>query len=152
MGLFSFLKGAGEKLFGKNTEAPTPEAAEPLRAQALIDHIQKLGLSFNSLSVKTQGDTVTLTGEVDTQAEAEKIALAVGNVEGVGVVDNQMVVATPEPESRTYTVQSGDSLSKIAKEMYGDMMQYNVIFEANKPMLSDPDLIYPGQVLRIPNL
>jgi nucleoid-associated protein YgaU len=154
MGLFSFLKGAGEKLFGKNTEVKPEEApaVEPLRAQALIDHIQKLGLPFESLSVKTQGDTVILTGAVAAQSDAEKIALAVGNVEGVGVVDNQMVVAVPEPESRTYTVQSGDSLSKIAKEMYGDMMKYPVIFEANKPMLADPDLIYPGQVLRIPNL
>jgi nucleoid-associated protein YgaU len=151
MGLFSFLKGAGEKLFGKNTETATPEA-EPLRAQALIDHVQKLGLPFNSLSVKTQADTVILTGEVDAQGDAEKIALAVGNVEGVSVVDNQMVVANPEPESRTYTVQPGDSLSKIAKEMYGDMMQYPAIFEANKPMLASEDLIYPGQVLRIPNL
>jgi nucleoid-associated protein YgaU len=151
MGLFSFLKGAGQKLFGKAEEA-APEVAEPLKAQALIDHVQKLGLHFNSLNIKTQGDTVFISGEVAAQADAEKIALAVGNVEGVSVVDNNMTVANPEPESRTYTVQSGDSLSKISKEMYGDMMKYEVIFEANKPMLTDMDLIYPGQVLRIPNL
>jgi nucleoid-associated protein YgaU len=154
MGLFSFLKGAGQKLFGNKTEV-TPEeapAVEPVRAQALIDHVKSLGLPFVSLNVKTAGDTVILGGEVNNQADAEKIALAVGNVEGVSVVDNQMVVANPEPESRTYTVQAGDSLSKISKEMYGDMMKYEVIFEANKPMLTDMDLIYPGQVLRIPNL
>jgi nucleoid-associated protein YgaU len=151
MGLFSFLKGAGQKLFGKAEEA-APEVAEPLKAQALIDHVQKLGLPFVSLNIKTQGDTVFLGGEVSAQADAEKIALAVGNVEGVAVVDNNMIVAVPEPESRTYTVKSGDSLSKISKEMYGDMMKYEVIFEANKPMLTDMDLIYPGQVLRIPNL
>ena len=46
--------------------------------------------------------------------------------------------------------QTGDTLSKIAKEMYGDANKYPVIFEANKPMLKDPDKIYPGQVLRIP--
>ena len=45
---------------------------------------------------------------------------------------------------------SGDSLSKIAKEHYGNAMKYPVIFEANKPMLEHPDKIYPGQVLRIP--
>lgn len=151
MGLFSFLKGAGQKLFGKAEAAPETEK-EPLKAQALIDHIKSLGLPFVSLNVKTQGDTVMLGGEVATQADAEKIALAVGNVEGVAVVDNNMTVAVPEPESRTYTVKAGDSLSKIAKEMYGDMMKYEVIFEANKPMLTDMDLIYPGQVLRIPNL
>jgi nucleoid-associated protein YgaU len=63
-----------------------------------------------------------------------------------------MVVATPAPEARYHTVEKGDSLSKIAKEMYGDPMKYPAIFEANKPMLKDPDLIYPGQVLRIPEL
>jgi len=59
-------------------------------------------------------------------------------------------VETPEPEAKFYTVVSGDSLSKIAKEYYGNAMKYPVIFEANKPMLSHPDKIYPGQVLRIP--
>ena len=54
------------------------------------------------------------------------------------------------PESQMYTVKSGDSLSKIASEVYGDANKYMQIFEANKPMLSDPDKIYPGQVLRIP--
>ncbi len=151
MGLFSFLKGAGQKLFG-HAEVAAPEAVEPLKAQALIDQVKSLGLPFISLNIKTQGDAVTLGGEVANQADAEKIALAVGNVEGVATVDNNMVVANPEPESRTYTVVAGDSLSKIAKVMYGDMMKYEVIFEANKPMLTDMDLIYPGQVLRIPNL
>ena len=53
-------------------------------------------------------------------------------------------------EAQFHTVVSGDSLSKIAKHFYGDPMKYPVIFEANKPMLADPDKIYPGQVLRIP--
>ena len=75
-----------------------------------------------------------------------------GNIEGVAVVDNQMVAATPKDESQYHTVQSGDSLSKIAQQYYGDMMKYPSIFEANKHMLSDPDKIYPGQVLRIPKL
>jgi nucleoid-associated protein YgaU len=73
-------------------------------------------------------------------------------VEGVGAVDNQMVVSVPAPEARYHTVEKGDSLSKIAKAMYGDAMKYPVIFDANKPMLKDADLIYPGQVLRIPEL
>ena len=74
-----------------------------------------------------------------------------GNVQYVAHVVDHIAVSAPEPESRMYTVKSGDTLSKIAKEMYGDANQYNKIFEANKPLLSDPNKIYPGQVLRIPN-
>lgn len=155
MGLLSFFKGVGEKIFHKDAVAPEPaqaETVEPVRAQALLDHVKQLGLAYNSLTVKTKGDTVTITGSVKSQEDAEKIALAVGNVEGVSAVDNQLSVDQPAPEGKYYTVKSGDSLSKIAKEVYGDPMKYGVIFEANKPMLKDPDLIYPDQVLRIPQL
>ncbi|MCP9756351.1 peptidoglycan-binding protein LysM [Lacihabitans sp. CCS-44] len=151
MGLMSFFKGVGEKLFGKS-EAEVAEKTPELKASALLAHVQGLGLAFNALTVKINGDTVTISGEVDTQEDSEKIALAVGNVEGVSAVDNQMEVSTPAPEARYHTVEKGDSLSKIAKVMYGDAMKYPAIFEANKPMLKDPDLIYPGQVLRIPEL
>lgn len=61
-----------------------------------------------------------------------------------------MAVAQSDAESRFYTVKKGDTLSAISKEMYGNANLYNKIFEANKPMLSSPDKIYPGQVLRIP--
>lgn len=151
MGLLSFLKGVGEKVFKKEEATPTPEV-EPLRASALLAHVKALGLTYNNLSVKTSGDTVTLEGEVNDQEDSEKIALAVGNVEGVQVVDNLLTVATPAPEATYHTVEKGDTLSKIAKAVYGDAMKYPVIFEANKPMLSHPDKIYPGQVLRIPAL
>ncbi len=155
MGLLSFFKGVGEKIFHTDQVAPAPaqaETVEPVRAQALLDHVKQLGLAYNSLTVKTKGDTVTLTGSVKSQEDSEKISLAVGNVEGVTAVDNQLSVDVPTPEGKYYTVKSGDSLSKIAKEVYGDAMKYGVIFEANKPMLKDPDLIYPDQVLRIPQL
>ncbi|WP_338875632.1 peptidoglycan-binding protein LysM [Spirosoma sp. SC4-14] len=157
MGLLSFFKGVGEKIFHKDQTTPPAdpvqaEKVEPVRAQALLDHVKELGLAYNSLTVKTKGDTVTLTGSVKSQEDSEKIALAVGNVEGVSAVDNQLTVDEPTQEGQFYTVKSGDSLSKIAKEVYGDPMKYGVIFEANKPMLKDPDLIYPDQVLRIPKL
>ncbi|AUD02671.1 peptidoglycan-binding protein LysM [Spirosoma pollinicola] len=153
MGLLSFFKGVGEKIFHKDEVAPAQaDAVEPVRAQALLDHVKQLGLAYNSLTVKTKGDTVTITGSVKSQEDSEKIALAVGNVEGVSAVDNQLVVDEPAPEGKYYTVKSGDSLSKISKEVYGDPMKYGIIFEANKPMLKDPDLIYPDQVLRIPQL
>ena len=151
MGLMSFFKGVGEKLFGKS-ETENTEKAPELKASALLAHVQGLGLPFKALTVKVDGDTATVSGEVEHQEDAEKIALAVGNVEGVGAVDNQMVVSTPAPEARYHTVEKGDTLSKIAKTMYGDAMKYPAIFEANKPMLKDPNLIYPGQVLRIPEL
>lgn len=157
MGLISFMKGVGDKLFGNKADedkakTAAPAEAEPLRASALLQKVKSLGLPYKSLTIRTNGDTVTLQGEVEKQEDAEKIALTVGNVEGVGVVDNQMVASTPKDESQYHTVQSGDSLSKIAQQYYGDMMKYPSIFEANKPMLSDPDKIYPGQVLRIPKL
>lgn len=151
MGLMSFFKGVGEKIFGGDEAVPVAEK-EGLKASALLAHVQGLGLAFNSLTVKTSADTVTIIGEVATQADSEKIALAVGNVEGVHQVDNQLVVANPEPEAQYHTVVEGDWLSKIAKTYYGDATKYEAIFEANKPMLSHPDKIYPGQVLRIPAL
>lgn len=153
MGLFSFIKGAGKKLFGKKEEEAPVEEKATLKASALLAHVQALGLPFNTLKVAVREDeTVVVTGEVDQQADSEKIVLALGNVEGVESVDNQMTVAVPAPEARYHTVVEGDWLSKIAKEYYGDAMKYEIIFEANKPMLKDPDEIYPGQVLRIPNL
>lgn len=124
-----------------------------MKASALIAHVQELGLAFKTLKVAVKEDeTVVVSGEVEEQADAEKIVLALGNVDGVESVDNQMTVAIETPEARFHTVVEGDWLSKIAKEYYGDAMKYEAIFEANKPMLSDPDEIYPGQVLRIPNL
>jgi nucleoid-associated protein YgaU len=153
MGLFSFIKDAGKKLFGKKEEEAPAEEKAQLKASVLLAHVQELGLAFKSLKVSLTADnTVVLDGEVENQEDAEKIVLAVGNVDGVESVDNNMIVATPAEEARYHTVVKGDWLSKIAKEYYGDANKYNVIFEANKPMLKDPDEIYPGQVLRIPNL
>lgn len=152
MGLFSFIKEAGAKIFGKKeAEAPVEEKAQ-LKASALLNHVKELGLSYQTIVIKLKGDDVILEGKVDKQEDAEKIVLAVGNVEGVDTVDNQMEVVEPKPEAQYHTVVKGEWLSKIAKKYYGDANKYNVIFEANKPMLKDPDLIYPGQVLRIPNL
>lgn len=58
---------------------------------------------------------------------------------------------TPEPAEQTYTVASGDSLSKIAKKFYGDPSQWRRIFEANRDLIKNPDLIHPGQTLKIPS-
>ncbi|MFP9098113.1 peptidoglycan-binding protein LysM [Flavobacterium sp. RHBU_24] len=148
MATLTFNKDAGTQLFGKiNAAAPD---SENLKASELLKFVKGLGLTYKNIKLSTSGQNVTLEGEVEHQADAEKIALAVGNVGGVQSVNNQMRVTASEPESQFYTVVSGDSLSKIAGKYYGDVQKYNVIFEANKPMLSDPDKIYPGQLLRIP--
>jgi nucleoid-associated protein YgaU len=153
MGLISFIKGAGEKIFGKSEERKEQEKADLITA-----HIKKFGFDTSDIQVKVDDDKVTLMGSVDTIDNKNKIVVAAGNVEGIAsvedwlVVKNPPVITPPPPEKQFYTVKKGDYLSKIAKEVYGNANKYNVIFEANKPMLKDPNLIYPGQVLVIPPL
>jgi len=145
MSLFSFVKEAGEKLIDLLT--PGNANAE----EQLKQHVQKVGLGNPNISATVEGDKVVLTGEVASQEEKEKIILAAGNIEGVASVDDQITVTGPVAQAaRFVTVKKGDTLSAIAKAEYGDANQYPKIFEANKPMLSHPDKIYPGQVLRIP--
>ena len=155
MGLFSFLKKAGAKIFdkkAKKTETVSTAELEKAKIESLRGIVGDLGIEVRDLDIAMLEDTVIVTGEVDAQADREKIILSLGNVEGVAQVDDRITVVTPEPEADFYEVQSGDSLSKIAKKYYGNAMKYPVIFEANKPMLSDPNKIYPGQVLRIPSI
>jgi nucleoid-associated protein YgaU len=169
MGLIDFAKSVGRKLGLGDDEpakghatapaAPAPGGPSPQqvkdvmdrrRASALVKLVTDMGFHVDELGVRVDGDKVTVTGNVDTQANREKIVLLVGNVEGVGSVDDQLKVANPEPEATFYEVKSGDTLSKIAKHFYGDANKYHQIFEANRPMLKDADEIYPGQRLRIP--
>ena len=119
---------------------------------AIESYVNTQGLSVTGLTVTFDGSTgvATVFGVAADQASKEKILLCCGNVTGVSQVNDMMSVDQSEPEASFYTVVSGDNLSKIAKAHYGDANQYMVIFEANKPMLTHPDKIYPGQVLRIP--
>ena len=164
MGMMSFLKEAGEKLFGKGeakvaqeaaAKAPSPETVAALNAtagKAIADYVATQGLAVDGLDIAFDGatSTVTASGVVGDQATKEKVLLCCGNVAGVAAVNDMLTVAASEPEAQWHTVVSGDNLSKIAKKFYGDANKYPVIFEANKPMLSHPDKIYPGQMLRIP--
>lgn len=150
MGLFSFIKSAGSKIFNKKESAPQL-SEEQAKIKALHDSVASLGIPVSGLEIEL-AEQVIVSGSTGTNADREKIILALGNVEGVGAVADNIHVANPEPESVFHEVKKGDSLSKIAKEVYGDAMKYNAIFEANKPMLSHPDKIYPGQILRIPAL
>jgi len=167
MGLMDFVKDAGEKLFGRGkaqaamTEAKADpndqakvDAANSAAGDAISDYIKSQNLGATGLTVTYDGatSTVSVFGVAPDQATKEKIALCCGNVAGVAKVNNMMSVDQSAPEATYYTVVSGDTLSKISKTNYGDANKYMVIFEANKPMLSDPNKIYPGQVLRIPPL
>jgi nucleoid-associated protein YgaU len=163
MGLFTFIQEAGEKLFGiGEAKASTPTAAAPapervaelnkVAGDAIAVYIQKMNLPVSGLAVAFDGATaaVTVSGTVPDQATKEKVVLCCGNVQHVSKVNDMLTVETPQPESQMHVVDKGDNLSKISAKYYGTPNKYMVIFEANKPMLSHPDKIYPGQALRIP--
>ncbi len=167
MSLLSFIKDAGEKLFhsGANAggaatapaaqaaaAAPDVDALNKTAGDAILKYIGTQNLPTDGLQLTYDGAsaTVTVSGEVPDQATHEKIILCCGNVHSVEHVDDHITVTEPADEARYYTVKSGDTLSKISKEMYGDANRYNEIFEANTPMLKSADKIYPGQMLRVP--
>ena len=137
MGLFDFIKDAGKKMDDHFD---------------LAKEVYETGIEVEDLDIKHDQGIVKVHGKVKNQEDREKVVLALGNVEGVEKVDDFLFVENPQPEGQFHTVVSGDTLGKIAKTYYGNAMKYMAIFEANKPMLKNPDLIYPGQVLRIPKL
>ena len=91
-----------------------------------------------------------VSGKAASQEEKEKVILAVGNVAGVAKVEEAIETPEPAKEPVFHTVVKGDNLWKISEKTLGSGARYKEIFEANRPMLKDPDKIYPGQVLRIP--
>lgn len=163
MGIVSFFKEAGQKLFGSKPEVaaavaePSNEekaaAANEAASSAIKDYIRTQDLPADDLTITFSGadQVVTVAGLVATQEIREKIIVCCGNVHGVAGVADEMQCDEPDaPACQYHMVVSGDNLSKIAKQHYGDANKYPVIFEANKPMLSHPDKIYPGQNLIIP--
>ncbi|MCC8193141.1 MAG: peptidoglycan-binding protein LysM [Deltaproteobacteria bacterium] len=148
MGIFSFLESVGKKLTG-NDHAP--------KSADLKKELDSYNLGTDKVDVNADGGKVSLKGQVKDQETLEKITLAVGNAHGVSQVNTDGVTledAGREKEAVFYTVKPGDTLWKIAETQYGKGQgaKNTVIFEANKPMLTSPDKIYPGQVLRIPPL
>lgn len=142
-GLVKFVKAAGRSigniLKGKDAD------------EKLKEEVNKWGLDSSGMDINVDEDgKVSVTGKAVSQEMKEKIILALGNVEGVDGVWDNASVDSENGRSQFHTVVSGDTLSAISKTYYGSYKHYPVIFEANKPMLSDPDKIYPGQVLRIP--
>lgn len=137
MGLFDFVKDVGKKL-----DTQMDVAGE----------LNKSGIEIQDLIVDLNNGIASISGTVNSKADKEKAILILGNIAGVEKVEDSLEIGSSDKDSNFYTVKSGDSLSKIAEEFYGNAMKYLVIFEANKPMLKDPNKIYPGQVLRIPDL
>jgi nucleoid-associated protein YgaU len=170
MGIFDFVKDVGSSIFGDDEEEQkkadaaaaaaaaqaaseeearrlAEEAKNAVIAEKLASLVTGLGLKIDELTVSFSGETAAVSGVTRSQSEREKVVLAIGNSQGVARVDDRI-----EVRPVFHVVQKGDTLSKIAEAQYGDPMKYPVIFEANKPMLKDPDEIYPGQSLRIPDL
>lgn len=147
MGVFDFVKGAGDKLIDLSPGMKI--------GQVIAERIRKYRLGKDDLKVEHDGDKVVVSGSAASQAEREKIVLAAGNVAGVSQVEDKLTLpkaaaADGDAPAQFYTVVKGDTLSRIAKQFYGSAQKYNRIFEANRPLLQHPDRIYPGQVLRIP--
>ena len=150
MGLLDFIRDAGRDLFG---------GKQGNEAQQIKSEIEKdLGNNIRNLGVMFNDGQVTLQGEASSQAAKEKATLIAGNVRGVAAVNDDALRVAGQPaaqeagayQPRYYTIQSGDTLSGIAKEHYGDANRWNALFEANREVIKDPDKIYPGQRIRIP--
>ena len=141
MGLFDFASNIGNKIFGNDDEAD----------EKITENVAAGNLGIENLKVDYKEGCVTLSGECDDPEAIEKAVLMVGNMEGVNKVINNTNQQELETEQiQYYEIKSGDTLSKIAKEFYGDAMVYTRIFEANREVIKDPDLIFVGQKIRIP--
>jgi len=144
MGVMNFLKDVGASIFGiKGDEAKD--------IKNMLE--RELGSRIKHLQVEFQNGQVRLFGTCDSQATKEKAILLAGNIKGVEKVNGESLTAPPPEEIiEYYKIQTGDTLSKIAKQFYGDAGKYPIIFEANKEVIKDPNLIYPGQMIRLPKM
>jgi nucleoid-associated protein YgaU len=142
MGLFDFASNLGKKLFGSNEDP----------AEKIQSHIESDNPGIDGLTVTVEDGVATLTGSAKNQAAYEKAILMAGNVQGIKEVkaDALQLEDTTTSEVGYYTIQAGDSLWAIAQKHLGNGNHYTKIFEANKEVIKDPDMIYPGQKIRIP--
>ena len=157
MGIFSFIKSAGEAYLKKSTltarKKQRSKEMQNQRQEGILEGmLYSAGLKINQLEVELEGQTVKVYGETKSAADREKAILILGNVDGIENVEDRISLLGEEAHTEFYKVQKGDSLSKIAKKFYGDPLKYNILFEANKEVIKDPNLIYPGQVIRLPAL
>lgn len=172
MAFWDFVKDSGKSVFGSAEvaePAKAPEQSETDRKVAALEaELKALGLTAKDVRLTLRGDTVKVESKGADRETMEKLILAVGNIKGIARVEADLPAASAQaavpaaeqaaaaPVSASadapvfHTVQKGESLSTIAQQYLGKASRYPEIFEANRPMLSDPDKIYPGQTLRIP--
>ena len=140
-----------ERAAARRSAENAEKRAEARKSTELEKYVREMGLEVAGLDIRFDDGTAYIDGEAADAATKERVILAVGNTAGVDKVDEELTVAQDDAsDSEMYVVKSGDTLWAIATATYGDGNRYPEIFEANKPMLTDPDLIFPGQVLRIP--
>ena len=176
MSILSFVKGAGERILSnakaavqmhpgreepeagaasaRSPTSPSSSSGTDPAGEAIINYIRAQNLEVDDLQVRfdAPASTVVVSGTAKDQETKEKVVLCCGNIEGVEKVDDHLQVKQAAPEANYHAVVQGETLSAIAKKYYGNANKYLTIFEANKPMLKDPNRIYPGQLLRIPQL
>jgi nucleoid-associated protein YgaU len=119
--------------------------------QPVLDLGEKLHVKEGKVSV--EDGTLKIKGTVKTQYEKDILWDKIKEIGGQkpGDILANIIVDDTSVYHR-HEVRSGESLSKIAKHYYGDAMKYPKIFEANRNILDNPDMIHPGQMLVIPNL
>jgi len=141
MGLLSFAKGIGKKLFNNEAEA----------AENITSYIEEDNPGVDNLQVTVKDGVASISGEAKSAEALEKAVLMAGNVKGVSEVRSDDVTAPAATEKiEYYEIVSGDTLSAVAQKYYGKASAYMRIFEANREVIKDPDKIYPGQKIRIP--
>ncbi len=141
MGLFDFAKEVGKKLFANEAEA----------SDRIKEEIQQDNPGISDLSVDYEDGVVSLSGQAASPEALEKAVLLAGNVKGVAKVKADQLASPPQmAKVEFYIIQKGDTLSAIAKRFYKDANAYPRLFEANREVIKDPDLIFPGQKIRIP--
>ena len=138
-GLFDFVKSVGRKLMGQGDDPATK----------IKEMIEKDNPGIRNLGVSFKDGVVQLSGEGSTEA-MQKAGLMAGNVQQVGEVKVEGQQAALDDGTQYYIVKAGDTLSAIAKQFYGDASKYPRIFDANREVIKDADLIFPGQKIRIP--
>jgi len=152
MSFFDFESEVGKSLLGKGDDSATIK--------------EEIESSFSELPVEglvvgVKGELVTLAGVAKNYPIREKVILIAGNVKGIAQVDAEQLITMEQiseenvqeiPEEIFYTIEKGDTLWAIANKYYDDGSKYTHIVDANIEVIKNPDLIYAGQVIRIPEV